>query len=65
MSYVSANSFATQQTLPCLVGRAPTSGSAADQGRVWFVLSCTRDYRDFYPHYATDSVFITELDPVK
>jgi hypothetical protein len=48
-----------------MVGHAPPSDAATDQDRLWTFLSCTRDYRDFYPHYATDSVLITELDPVK
>ena len=65
MSYVSANSSAPQHNLSCMVGYASPSDAATDQDRLWTFLSCARDYRDFYPHYATDSVLITEFDPVK
>ena len=65
MSYVSADSFATQYNLSCMVGHTPSPDAANDQDRLWTFLSCAGDYRDFYPHYATDSVLITEFDPVK
>ena len=65
MSYVSANPSATQYNLSCMVGHAPPSDAATDQDRLWAFLSCARDYRDFYPRYATDSVLITEFNPVK
>jgi hypothetical protein len=48
-----------------MVGHTPPSDATTDQDRLWAFFSCARDYRDFYPHYATDSILITKFDPVK